>query len=230
MECRPLRRASLPTLLASSLPGTMPVALLHHSSASLFPSTCPCDPKTFNASFHPSCQPLRRSSKDRRSADAGPTRTRGSIRCRERRGHDLLRNPATGPDDRAGQLLHCRRTNPAPAVAENLLASASCTWMGTAPRNTHRRGLEELLDPRHQPTPGLCELLAGTAVAVGRVAHGLQHRRTGTDLTLLHQVQGTRTVPGVARQHVNSGDQLSVGVYHHRSFILVKALLLALWP
>ena len=53
--------------------------------------------------------------------------------------------------------------------------------------------------PGYQLAARIGEGLAGPAVAIGGVAHGLLHRHTGVGLALLHQLQRPQVVRSVAR-------------------------------
>ena len=82
--------------------------------------------------------------------------------------------------------------------------------------------------PGHQRPSRLGEGLAGAAVAVGGIAHGLLNRHTGVDLALLHQFQRSQVVRSVARQYVHRRNQLGIGVHHNPRLVPVEPFTAAL--
>ena len=83
----------------------------------------------------------------------------------------------------------------------------------------------------HQLATGIVKGLAGAAVAVGGVPHVLHYWDTGAGLALLHQLQRTQIVGGVARQHIHAAviNWLSVSTTT-AALCPSKRRLLLLWP
>ena len=84
--------------------------------------------------------------------------------------------------------------------------------------------------PGNQLAARIGEGLAGPAVPIGGVAHGLLRRHTGVGLALLHQFQRPRVVGSVAGQHLHGGDQLGVGVHDDGRLVSVEVPPAALVP